>query len=149
MDTSLRARATLIRRGWMLLEAGVTTAAFLGALRLHDALLATLGTTASLRSHLPLLIVILPLWLVLLSGLHMYSTQRLTTVQGQWAGLLKAHCFGGTVIAVVMVVGKLEWVDRSAVLLFLSVCTAPGSLDTHLCYAAWRSSYSSRASIGV
>ena len=26
---------------------------------------------------------------------------------------------------------------------------APGSLDTHLCYAAWRSSYSSRASIGV
>ena len=24
-----------------------------------------------------------------------------------------------------------------------------GSLDTHLCYAAWRSSYSSRASIGV
>ena len=51
----------------------------------------------------------------------MYSTQRLTTVQGQWAGLLKAHCFGGTVIAVVMVVGKLEWVDRSAVLLFLSV----------------------------
>ena len=30
-----------------------------------------------------------------------------------------------------------------------NVCTAPGSLDTHLCYAAWRSSYSSRASIGV
>ena len=28
-------------------------------------------------------------------------------------------------------------------------CTAPGFLDTHLCYAAWRSSYSSRASIGV
>ena len=43
MDTSLRARATLIRRGWMLLEAGVTTAAFLGALRLHDAFLATLA----------------------------------------------------------------------------------------------------------
>ena len=31
----------------------------------------------------------------------------------------------------------------------MTVCTAPGSLDTHLCYAAWRSSYSSRASIGV
>ena len=30
-----------------------------------------------------------------------------------------------------------------------SPCTAPGSLDTHLCYAAWRSSNSSRASIGV
>ncbi len=29
------------------------------------------------------------------------------------------------------------------------ICTAPGSLDTYLCYAAWRSSYSSRASIGV
>ena len=29
------------------------------------------------------------------------------------------------------------------------LCTAPGSLDTHLSYAAWRSSYSSRASIGV
>ena len=28
-------------------------------------------------------------------------------------------------------------------------CTAPGSLDTHLCYAAWRSTYSSRASLGV
>ena len=28
-------------------------------------------------------------------------------------------------------------------------CTAPGSLDTYLSYAAWRSSYSSRASIGV
>ena len=28
-------------------------------------------------------------------------------------------------------------------------CTAPGYLDTHLCYAAWCSSYSSRASIGV
>ena len=25
----------------------------------------------------------------------------------------------------------------------------PVSLDTHLCYAAWRSTYSSRASIGV
>ena len=32
---------------------------------------------------------------------------------------------------------------------FWARCTAPGSLDTHLCYAAWRSSYSSRASIGV
>ena len=31
----------------------------------------------------------------------------------------------------------------------MAACTAPGSLDTHLCYAAWRSSYSSRASIGV
>ena len=30
-----------------------------------------------------------------------------------------------------------------------TTCTAPGSLDTHLCYAAWRSTYSSRASIGV
>ena len=28
-------------------------------------------------------------------------------------------------------------------------CTAPGFLDTHLRYAAWRSSYSSRASSGV
>ena len=28
-------------------------------------------------------------------------------------------------------------------------CTAPGSLDTRLRYAAWRSSCSSRASIGV
>ena len=39
---------------------------------------------------------------------------------------------------------------RIALLVGLSfLCTAPGSLDTHLCYAAWRSSYSSRASIGV
>ena len=30
-----------------------------------------------------------------------------------------------------------------------SVCTAPGFLDTRLRYAAWRSSYSSRASSGV
>ena len=37
--------------------------------------------------------------------------------------------------------------DRAAVP--MGLCTAPGSLDTHLCYAAWRSSYSSRASIGV
>ena len=29
------------------------------------------------------------------------------------------------------------------------VCTAPGFLDTRLRYAAWRSSYSSRASSGV
>ncbi len=28
-------------------------------------------------------------------------------------------------------------------------CTAPGSLDTRLRYAAWRSSYAWRASIGV
>ena len=28
-------------------------------------------------------------------------------------------------------------------------CTAPGFLDTSLGYAAWRSSYSSRASSGV
>ena len=34
-------------------------------------------------------------------------------------------------------------------LLMETECTAPGSLDTHLCYAAWRSTYSSRASIGV
>ena len=30
-----------------------------------------------------------------------------------------------------------------------AVCTAPGFLDTRLRYAAWRSSYSSRASSGV
>ena len=95
MDTSLRARATLIRRGWMLLEAGVTTAAFLGALRLHDALLATLGTTASLRSHLPLLIVILPLWLVLLSGLHMYSTQRPDDGSRSVGGVVEGALFWG------------------------------------------------------
>ena len=38
---------------------------------------------------------------------------------------------------------------RVAIHLGSRICTAPGSLDTHLCYAAWRSSYSSRASIGV
>ena len=31
----------------------------------------------------------------------------------------------------------------------LHVCTAPGFLDTRLRYAAWRSSYCSRASLGV
>ena len=31
----------------------------------------------------------------------------------------------------------------------VKVCTAPGFLDTRLRYAAWRSSYSSRASSGV
>ena len=41
--------------------------------------------------------------------------------------------------------------DRHLVMkaLNMALCTAPGSLGTHLCYAAWRSSYSSRASIGV
>ena len=32
---------------------------------------------------------------------------------------------------------------------YVSACTAPGFLDTSLGYAAWRSSYSSRASSGV
>ena len=41
---------------------------------------------------------------------------------------------------------ELERLDREQ---RATECTAPGSLDTHLCYAAWRSSYSSRASIGV
>ena len=40
-----------------------------------------------------------------------------------------------------------EWMTLTDAL--TAFCTAPGSLDTHLCYAAWRSSYSSRASIGV
>ena len=42
---------------------------------------------------------------------------------------------------------RLRWEYQPGSELF--VCTAPSSLDTHLCYAAWRSSYSSRASIGV
>ena len=47
-----------------------------------------------------------------------------------------------------------ELLDKDSVICFMQFddwknCTAPGSLDTHLCYAAWRSSYSSRASIGV
>ena len=47
--------------------------------------------------------------------------------------------------------GGLTWSDSFGVLNPTAgyTCTAPGSLDTHLCYAAWRSSYSSRASIGV
>ena len=45
---------------------------------------------------------------------------------------------------------RLPWGDGSGFYsLNMALCTAPGSLDTHLCYAAWRSSYSSRASIGV
>ena len=42
-----------------------------------------------------------------------------------------------------------EWPAALNVDNLLALCTAPGSLDTHLCYTAWRSSYSSRASIGV
>ncbi len=39
--------------------------------------------------------------------------------------------------------------ERAGVPVGQPVCTAPGFLDTSLGYAAWRSSYSSRASRGV
>ena len=41
------------------------------------------------------------------------------------------------------------WLGRFAQWLFDTKCTAPGFLDTRLRYAAWRSSYCSRASSGV
>ena len=51
--------------------------------------------------------------------------------------------------------GEQELVKEGVSALYLArlthsvVCTAPGSLDTRVRYAAWRSSCSSRASIGV
>ena len=39
--------------------------------------------------------------------------------------------------------------QKSGMRLTCSACTAPGFLDTRLRYAAWRSSYCSRASLGV
>ncbi len=54
-------------------------------------------------------------------------------------------------LATIYVVFDFTW-QRTVPVVFdtlRSLCTAPGSLDTHLCYAAWHSSYSSRASIGV
>ncbi len=57
----------------------------------------------------------------------------------------------GLLVAVVTVEVSLRilGVGYGGVHMATSNCTAPGSLDTYLCYAAWRSSYSSRASIGV
>ena len=55
----------------------------------------------------------------------------------------KRFMTAGSVVAVALFVALTQTADVSA------RCTAPGSLDTHLCYAAWHSSYSSRASIGV
>ena len=45
--------------------------------------------------------------------------------------------------------GQRRMREGTIVELINSDCTAPGFLDTRLRYAAWRSSYSSRASLGV
>ena len=45
--------------------------------------------------------------------------------------------------------GRWITVIDDSVLSGKTACTAPGFLDTRLRYAAWRSSYSSRASLGV
>ena len=44
-----------------------------------------------------------------------------------------------------------DWLSENKLLLYTAKtgCTAPGFLDTRLRYAAWRSSYCSRASLGV
>ena len=58
----------------------------------------------------------------------------------------------GLVLAMVMriiLLLAIFYVMRLTTPLFTLPCTAPGSLDTRLRYAAWRSSCSSRASIGV
>ena len=53
-----------------------------------------------------------------------------------WLGLVKSRTYLGLFNSCDGAVRKAK-------------CTAPGSLDTRLRYAAWRSSCSSRASIGV
>ena len=67
----------------------------------------------------------------------------------QWSTATKTKA-GPSATATVAVksVPHITWASGDGPVVTPS-CDRAGSLDTHLCYAAWRSSYSSRASIGV
>ena len=82
--------------------------------------------------------------------LHLFEKPTPGTGAGLLASVLCYPALGGS--PTIMTLGNSEDETRRTLTAKLGespVCTAPGSLDTHLCYAAWHSSYSSRASIGV
>ncbi len=63
--------------------------------------------------------------------------------------LVSARTEGKQIGNKVLAIISLSFVLMAYTIINYCACTAPGSLDTRLSYAAWRSSCSSRASIGV
>ena len=110
----------MLRRGWIVVESLLVAGAFVAAFFVRSNL--RFGPNPNLyplEDYLPLLIAILPLWALLLYGQRLYHTQRLTTVAQQWWKLLKVHAYGGVGLAVIIAVGRLGWVSRSFLLLFI------------------------------
>ena len=86
-------------------------------------------------------------------GKRLFSL-RVTDMNGQQISFGRAtgRYFGKIVSGLIFGLGYViaAFTDRKQALHdMMAGCTAPGFLDTSLCYAAWRRSYSSRASSGV
>jgi exopolysaccharide biosynthesis polyprenyl glycosylphosphotransferase len=122
VDVFLRRQATLLRRSWIAVEALIVAGTFVAAYFVRANL--RVGPNPDLYSlpqYLPLLVAIVPLWAFLLYEQRLYYTQRLSTVAQQWWSLIKAHAYGGIGLAVIIGAGRLDWVSRSFLLIFVLI----------------------------
>ncbi len=107
---------------WIAVESLLVAGAFVAAYFVRSNL--QLGQNPDLyrlEDYLPLLLAILPLWAFLLYQQRLYHTQRLSTAARQWWSLIKVHSYGGIGLAVIIGAGRLDWVSRSFLLVFVII----------------------------
>ena len=122
MDEFFRERATLLRRGWILLEGGITLLSFWASYHLRGLLPFQRNPELyPFRDYFPIIGFVVLLWPLLLYRQRLYHAQRLKTLASHWTRLAKVHLYGGLGLALVVFAAKLAWVSRSLILIFLVV----------------------------
>lgn len=117
---SERARAVSI--GYVVSDVAATMAAF-GAAHAGRELLANadrgLGPIYPFQDYLPLLVFIVPLWLVVFHGFGLYGRRSARTLKTELSRIVQAIATSGLLLAFMIFAAKLDYVSRPVILAFV------------------------------
>ncbi len=117
---SERARAVSI--GYVVSDVTATGAAFVAAhagRELMTSLAGGLGPIYPLADYLPLLVFIVPLWLVVFHGFGLYGRKSARTLKTELSRIIQAIATCGLLLAFMIFAAKLDFVSRPVILAFV------------------------------
>jgi exopolysaccharide biosynthesis polyprenyl glycosylphosphotransferase len=117
---SERARAVSI--GYVVSDVAATGAAFVAAHAGRDLMTSLeggLGPIYPLADYLPLLVFILPLWLVVFHGFGLYGRKSARTLKTELSRIIQAIATSGLLLAFMIFAAKLDFVSRPVILAFV------------------------------
>jgi exopolysaccharide biosynthesis polyprenyl glycosylphosphotransferase len=116
-------RARLVTILYVIVDLAMTGTSFFAAHSLRrvlgDVADPWLGPIYPFGQYLPLLLIILPLWMLVFQACGLYGRRSAWTLRTEVARLVRATAIGGLLLMAAIFVGRLVYISRPVILLFL------------------------------